>query len=200
MKTHSCIAAGLLLILLLAPSVSSAETGSRPTIKDLDFLLGDWDITLEIYDTHDPERGLLIIEKGTQSCKPELEERGEPQFITCVGEVTAAADSPYQAGRTREFREAISYNRFLGSFERIGQFSNWPSHSQEILQYHAASRTIEIKGQLPVQDGMMERYEDIYTFSEDFTSYERVNKANFSDMPVTVFNITLKGTGTRISK
>ena len=200
MKAIKWKLAALLSMLMMIQPATAQDDAELPTIEELEFLLGEWEITFEIYDTRKPERGALIVEKGTQTCRPELENHGTPQFITCIGRVTAAEDSPYQAGRSREFREAISYNRFLGHFERIGQFSNWPSHSEEAVYFHADTRTIEIKGELPVEDGMMERYEDIYTFSDDYTSYQRVNKANFSDMPVTLYNLTLKGTGKKISR
>ena len=161
----------------------------KPTVRDLDFLLGTWDITFEIYDTHNPERGILFKERGVQHCSFDLEQNGEPMFITCRGEVTS------DKGRTRTFQESIRYGTFVNTFERIGIFSNWPGTSEELLYFHSDSRKIEIKGQLKVQDGMLERYEDIYSFNEEYTFYDRRNVANFSDMPVKEFNLTLVGTG-----
>ncbi len=188
----------VLLFITLTHPVIAADQSTEPKIEDLNFLLGTWEITFEIYDTHQPERGVLFTEVGTQHCEADLLHRGAPAFITCTGKVTATEDSQVLAGRTREFRESIRFNRFIGALERIGQFSNWPTHSEEVVLFHPAKRTIEFKGELVVQDSLLERYEDIYQFNENYTAYERTNVANFSDMPVTVFNLTLKGTGKKI--
>ncbi|MDX1460950.1 MAG: hypothetical protein R3348_07830, partial [Xanthomonadales bacterium] len=131
---------------LFLGSTVLADEASPPSISELDFLLGTWEISFEIHDTHNPDRGVIIIEKGTQTCEKDLLYRGEPIFITCVGRVTATEDSPIAAGRTREFREAIRYNRFLGAFERIGQFSNWPAHAEEIVFYHPDTHSLELRG------------------------------------------------------
>ena len=185
-----------LAFVLLPAQADSAD--ERPSIKDLDFLVGTWQIRFEIHDTHQPERGVIIIEEGTQTCRYDLPMNGEPRFIVCEGDVTGTDDSPVLAGRQRTFRESIRYNRFIEGFERIGQFSNWPSHAEERVFFHPESRELELRGRLAVQDGMRERYEDMYTFSEDYRSYQRRNVANFSDMRETEYRLTLSGTGRRI--
>lgn len=183
----------VLLILVLPHAASSQENKNpRPTVQDLDFLVGTWEITFEIYDTHAPEKGVIFTEQGTQTCEYDLPLRGVPMFIVCKGEVTS------DRGRSRSFQESIHYSRFSKTFERIGIFSNWPAHSFEKVFYHQDERMLVLKGELSVQDGMLERYQDIYRFDETYGSYTRRNVANFSDMPVTEFNLTLAGTGKRI--
>lgn len=171
---------------------SNTVQAQIPKIQDLGFLVGTWDITFEIYDTHHPENGVLFIEKGRQVCSYELPNNGEPRFITCKGEVTSSK------GRIRTFSESIRYSRFSQSFERTGIFSNWPATSNEIIIYDPALRKMVIEGELEVENNMLERYEDIYLFSPDLSSYSRKNVANFSDMPITQFNLTLAGTGKKV--
>lgn len=172
-----------------APASAEKQQQPAPSISDLEFLLGDWDITFEIFDTHNPGSQAIFTEKGHQSCRYDLEFNAAPVFISCKGEVTS------DRGRTRSFQESIRYNRFLGAFERIGMYSNWPSHGVEKVYFHPEDRELELRGELTVGDGVVERYEDIYVFSEDFASYTRRNVANFSDMRANEFNLTLTGTG-----
>ncbi|QSE97085.1 hypothetical protein [Fulvivirga lutea] len=180
---------------LLVPAfllITTFSNGQDQKVQDLDFLIGTWEITFDIYDTHHPEKGIIFSEIGRQECYYDLEHNGEPRFITCKGKVAR------EDGRERTFQESIRYGNFSGTFERVGIFSNWPATSEELLFYHEAERRFEIRGELGVQDNMLERYEDIYQFNEDYTSYERKNVANFSNMPVTEYNVTLMGTGKKI--
>lgn len=180
------------VILLFSPVSRAQENNAAPAIQELHFLVGTWEITFEIYDTHVAGGDLLFSEAGTQVCDYDLAHNQVPTFITCKGEVTS------DRGRTRTFRESIRYSRFINAFERIGVFSNWPEHAVETVYFHPDRRTLELRGVLGVENGMTERYEDIYIFNRTYTSYSRRNVANFSDMPVTEFNLTLAGTATKI--
>lgn len=183
----------ILAALFFSSDACSEEEGSsHSTVQDLSFLIGTWEITFEIYDTYTPGKRPVFTEKGTQTCEFDLGQDGIPMFVTCRGEVTS------DHGRTRTFQESIRYGNFACAFERVGLFSNWPATSLETLYHDPAKRTLEIRGKLDVQDGMLERYEDIYQFDETCSSYVRRNVANFSDMPVTEFNLTLAGTGKKI--
>lgn len=167
-----------------------------PTVQDLDFLIGKWEITFELFDTHNPTEEPLRTEKGWQVCEFDLEYNGVPMFIICKGEVEV--DSGTRVGRKRQFQESIRYGRFSNSFERIGIFSNWPATSAETLSYDSITRKLVIRDNLNVQNNMLERYVDTYQFNEDYSSYKRSNIANFSDMPITEYNLTLRGTGKKI--
>ena len=180
------------IILLFSPFGHTQESSAPPTIQDLDFLVGTWEITFDIFDTHAPGNDPLFSEAGTQICAYDLVHNQTPTFITCRGEVTS------NRGRTRSFQESIHYNQFINAFERIGIFSNWPEHAVETVYFHPGNQSLELRGILNVEDGMVERYEDIYSFDKTYTSYSRRNVANFSDMPVTEFNLTLTGTGRKL--
>ena len=65
--------------------------------------------------------------------------------------------------------------------------------------FHPETRTLELRGELDVQNHVLERYEDFYRFNEDFSSFAREQIGNFSDMPVSTFNLTLKGSGKKIN-
>ncbi len=183
-----------ILTSLQALAQDTPET--RPTVQDLDFYIGTWEISFQIFDTHNPNQEALFTEKGTQICEYDLSYRGVPQFIICKGELVC--DSGRYVGRTRSFQEAIRYGRFENSYERVGIYSNWPATGQELLWYDSAEARFVIKGELKVQDHMLERYEDVYQFNEDYTTYTRSNVANFSDMPITEYNLTLTGTGRKV--
>lgn len=166
-----------------------------PSVQDLRFLEGKWEITFEIYDTHIPDSKPIFTEIGMQECAFELLYNDVPMYLTCEGElVINETDHAHSKGlgRKREIMETIRYSKFAKSFERVGLYSNWPSTGIETLAYDSAKRMIIIRGQLNVQDNMLERYVDTYRFNEDFTVAERVNIANFSDMPINEYGLTLK--------
>lgn len=187
----------LLITILTSISLLAQDTPeTRPTVQDLDFYVGTWEITFQIYDTHNPGQEALFTEKGTQVCEYDLSYRGVPQYIICKGQVVC--DSRRYEGRTRSFQEAIRYGQFEDTYERVGIYSNWPATGLELLRYDSANARFIIKGELKVQDHMLERYEDIYQFNEDYSVYNRRNVANFSDMPITEYNLTLTGTGRKV--
>ncbi len=189
-------ACGLILLLALIDSVY-AQKNDAPKVQDLDFLLGKWEIAFEIYDTHNPGSEPIFSEKGWQVCGYELKLNDVPMFLTCEGELiidSTDAKRKKHLGRKREILETIRYSKFENSFERIGLYSNWPATGLEILHYDSAKRQIVIRGELNVQDNMLERYVDTYQFNEDYTYAERTNIANFSDMPITKYGLTLKAT------
>ncbi|MEP1094684.1 MAG: hypothetical protein ABJG78_06210 [Cyclobacteriaceae bacterium] len=184
-----------LSFMTLSATSQKAEE-KTPTVQDLDFLIGKWEITFEFYDTHDTTRGVYFTEEGFQICEYDLAYNGTPRYIVCQGELKAHGGK--FEGRTREIYEAIRYGRFENSFERIGLYSNWPATGLEILKYDSAKGQFIIRGQLNVQNNMLERYIDTYQFNEDYTYFDRTNIANFSDMPFTEYNLTLKGTGRKV--
>lgn len=173
----------------------STKAQQIPTVQDLDFLVGEWEIQFEFYDTHKPNTGPIFTEKGSRNCFYEMEYRGVPMYITCEGRlIIDSTDNDHikGMGRTREFRETIRWGRFENSFERIGLYSNWPATGLETLAYDSAKRQFIIRGQLNVQNNMLERYVDTFQFNEEYTYAERTNIANFSDMPIAEYNLTFK--------
>ncbi|SNT20552.1 hypothetical protein SAMN05421640_2847 [Ekhidna lutea] len=190
----------LILILFCAPLLVVSQKPT-PTVQDLDFFTGKWEVTLEIYDTHKPNADPIFVEKGYQVNEYELNYKGIPMFLTSRGylEIVETDEKrKHLMGRTREFQESIRYGNFESSFERIGLYSNWPATGIETMTYDSISRMFIIRGNLNVQNNMLERYVDTYKFNEDYTYFERTNIANFSDMPITEYNLTLKGTGRKV--
>ncbi|MEQ8627559.1 hypothetical protein [Ekhidna sp.] len=188
-------------IILTSHFLIGQVKNDSPSVQDLDFFTGKWEVTLEIYDTHNPNTDPIFVEKGYQVSEYELNYKGIPMFVTTRGylEIVEADEKrKHLMGRTREFQESIRYGKFESSFERIGLYSNWPATGIETMTYDSTSRMFIIRGNLNVQNNMLERYVDTYSFNEDYTYFERTNIANFSDMPITEYNLTLKGTGRKV--
>ncbi|MEQ9593419.1 MAG: hypothetical protein RLN86_12505 [Cyclobacteriaceae bacterium] len=182
------------LFFTLSTSVTfSQNAAERSTLlKELDFLIGTWDVTMEWYDTHKPGSERLFIETGQQTCAYDFYQDGLPMFITCRGEVTS------DRGRRRTIQESIRFGKFSGTYERTGLYSNWPATGKELLYFDSDNHKFVIYGELDVQDNMLERYEDIYKFDDNYSSFTRKNVANFSDMPITQFNLTMIGIGKKV--
>jgi hypothetical protein len=190
----------IIILTLFAVSTSFARNKSNktPTVQDLDFLIGTWDVAFHIYDTHNPGSKPIFTEKGYETYEYALGLNGVPMFIICTGELVRGDGKGKK--RIRQFQESIRYGRFVHSFEQIGLYSNWPGTGLETLEYDSVGRTIISKGQLAVQYGMLERCQDFFQFNDDYsyyehTNYEHTNQANFSDMSVLEFNLTSKSIG-----
>lgn len=190
-----------LAIMLVSLFLNAQEKGEFPTVQNLDFFTGRWEITLEIYDTHKPNTDPIFIERGYQLTEYDLSYKGIPMFLTTKGylEIVETDEKrKHLMGRTREFQESIRYGKFENSFERVGLYSNWPATGIETLVYDSISKMFIIRGQLNVQNNMLERYVDTYQFNDDYTYYDRTNIANFSDMPISEYNLTVRGTGRKV--
>ncbi len=181
-------------VFILTVCIGHSQEIDDPKITDFEFLIGTWEITFDFYDPHKPERGVVFQETGTQECYYDLVLDGIPTYITCKGEVVSSK------GRKRTFQESIRYSRFEGRFIRVGLFSNWPATSQETLSFFPADRKFTIKGRLPYPRNRTELYQDIYLFNESYDTYEREHIANYPEMPLTEFNLALKGTGKKIKE
>ncbi len=181
---------------ILSTSLKAQEkVAQKPTVQDLDFLIGTWDITFTFYDPRNPARGETFTEMGVKTCQYDMELNGVPMFIVCETELIGKAQQEKLNGRKRKATEFIRYGPFVNTFERVELYSNWPATAIEQLDYDSLTNKFVIKGQLAVQDNKLERYEDIFQFNNDYTYYDRKNVANFSDMPTTEFNLVLIGTG-----
>ncbi|MHA7872952.1 MAG: hypothetical protein ACX939_11435, partial [Hyphococcus sp.] len=176
------------------PANAQEHNGEAPTIRDLDFLIGVWEIENKVYYHYEPDR-LLFVEKGRQECRYDLLLDEEPQYITCEGQWRVDQDDRQ---RYRETRTSISYNRFMGAFEQIGVYSNWPSHGANRVTFDSETRVMFLEGELEVQDNVIERLQDKRTYNEDLTAYDVVNVANFSNLPITQFNRVYEGKGRKV--
>ncbi len=174
---------------------AQSKDESKPSVQDLDFLIGTWDVSLKWYDTYNPGSEPAFTETGTMTCTYDLNYRGTNKIISCRSELYT--DSGRLKGRDREVLELIRWSRFSNAYERTGIYSNWPATGIEKFQFDREARIFNIEGELGVQDGMLERYSETYQFNEDYNTFSRRNIANFSDMPITEYNLTMTGTGVK---
>ena len=189
MMTRLSLLSTLLTMTFIA--YSQEKKGEDLKVQDLDFLIGKWEISFDLYNAKKPNKGVVSKEKGFQICEYALATNDEPMYIICTGEVTN------EKGRKRTFQESIRYNRFLKSFVRYGLFSHWPEQSRETLSYDPISRTLTITGTLGYSKGRIERYYDTYVFNNELTSYQRTHFTNLSDMPIMEFNKGLTGSANK---
>jgi|GEM_PF-3324499 len=187
------------VVALVGCGVSFAQDTEEPTptIEDLDFLIGDWEIVNHLYYHHEPDR-LLFVEHGKMSCDYDLKLNNEYRYIVCRGDWVVVEGSQ-QVGRKRQTMDAISYNRFLGTLEEIGVYSNWPSHGANRLRLDPEARTVTAEGELLLANNVTERLQTVYSYNEDYTAYTSRNVANFSDLPITQFNRVFEGRATKVS-
>ena len=182
------------IILLLIPLFSAVvHSQNEPSIEDLDFLIGTWEVEFDWYDTYKPGSKPEFSEKGTMVCSYDLDYRGTKKFIFCRYSLDT-----YEGrlkGRYRETLEVIQWSKISNSFEKTGVYSNWPSTGIMTFTFNPSKRAIYLEGKLGVQEGMLERFAETCQFNEDYTAFERRNVANFSDMPITEFNLTMTSKG-----
>lgn len=178
-------------------AANAQETeNTTPNIKDLDFLIGNWEIQNRLYYHHEPDR-LLFVEHGKMTCEYDLKLNGEHQYILCRGDWVVVEGSQ-QVGRERQTLDAISYNRFLGTLEEIGVYSNWPSHGANRLRLDPEARTLTAEGELLLANNVTERLQTVFSYNEDYTEYTSRNVANFSDLPITQFNRVFEGQARKV--
>ncbi len=183
-------------VILLLLSTLFVQSQNKPTIKDLDFLIGTWEVEFDWYDTYKPGLKPEFSEKGTMVCSYDLDYRGTKKFIFC--RYSLDTNEGRLKGRYRETLEMIQWSKLSGSFERTGVFSNWPATGFETFTFNPQTRTIYAEGELGVTDGKLERFAQTIQFNENYTEYQRRNVANFSDMPITEYNLTMTGKGKKV--
>ncbi len=187
---------GLTALVATASPLNATDNEKVPTITDLDFMIGEWEIENRLYYHHEPDR-LLFVERGNMVCDYDLLLNGENKYIVCRGNWTVI-EGTQQVGRTRQTLDAISYNRFLGAFEEIGVYSNWPSHGANKLQFDPDRRTVTIEGELMLSNNIVERLQTTITYNDDYSAYTSRNVANFSDLPITQFNRVFEGRAEKV--
>ena len=184
-------------VISLLLSTLFVQSQNKHTIKDLDFLIGTWEVEFDWYDTHKPGSKPEFSEKGTMVCSYDLDYRGTKKFIFCRSSLDT--NEGRLKGRYRETLAVIQWSKFSNSFEKTGVFSNWPSTGIMTFTFNPLKRTFYLEGKLGVQDGMIERFAETYQFNKDYTEFERRNVANFSDMPITEYNLTMTCKGKKIN-
>lgn len=193
MKRIVCIAASAALLNSFSARAED-KVAAPPSIRDLIFMIGEWEIENRIYDHYESDK-LLFVETGRKECSHDLSLNDEPQYIACATKWRVDHEG---RKRDRETRDFYRYNRFLESIEEIGVYSNWPSHGANRVTFDPVARTLILEGELLLSGGVIERLQTTITYNEDFTAYESRNVANFSDLPVTQFNRVFTGKGRKV--
>ena len=137
------------IILIVVISINSIYSQS---IKDLDFLVGTWEVREDNIDKN-------WWETATRIGKYVLKEN----FIELK------AESIDSNGRKREYRWYFHYNKRAKQFEMTSMFSNWHKVQSDILEWDVKSRTLTIRNNSAVSE-FPKRYGKM-VFSKDFKSY-----------------------------
>lgn len=153
----------LVLSLLLITSVSFSQS-----IKDLEFLIGEWKTREDIKDKNWWEESRRTIQYALDST-----------YI----EVKATANS--SSGKERKYLWYIHYNSKKNQFEMLSMFSNWHKAQFDILIWEPTERKLIIKKDPdPNEEEYHERYGEMI-FDENFMEFvwKGVNKYGDKNNP-----------------
>jgi hypothetical protein len=141
----------------------SVHAQNEPGIKDLDFLIGKWEVRED-----NEEKGWW--EKTVRTCEYALKDN----YIRLE---SFTIDSN---GREREILWFINYNKNNQQFEMVSMFSNWYKTQFDILVWDQENRKLTIRNKPDSEDEYHERFGEI-VFSEDFLSYEWKGENKYGD-------------------
>lgn len=182
--------------IILAPVAAlSQDQGEGPRTGDLGFLIGTWNITAVHYDVSDPEAPGRQ-ETGTKVCRYALESAGEPSYIACENNsiYKGAGDESHEA-----YVEYINYNPYVEAFEKANFFDSFPVKVIERVTFDAATRVVEIRGRVEVENNV-DSYVEYWRFNEDHSAFDREAMITRSSMPLTEYRPILSGKGVRASE
>ena len=148
------------ICLVLITYSTQAQT---PSIHDLDFLIGTWQVREDIADKNWWEKTTRIGHYTLDSTFIELE-----------------AESISSTGKERTYRWFIHYNSRLEQFEMISMFSNWHKVQKDILEWDAENRKLTIRHGDTDPNEYHERFGEM-TFAEDFSEYEWKGENKYGD-------------------
>lgn len=106
-----------LLALSLITFLFQIKPVQSQSIKDLDFLIGAWEITETIY----PGRPKEYQEKGTRTCSYYLDN----SFIKCESKTTVSS-----SGKVRTYAYYINYDKKEECFRATNFANDFPKHGQ----------------------------------------------------------------------
>jgi hypothetical protein len=117
LRRHRRALACVFLIPVLAGAARAwAEEPRTPGLRDLDFLIGRW----EVDETILPGQVREYRERGSRECRYELGEA----FIRCESETTIST-----SGKKRHYAYLISYDDDSGCFWATAVASDFPRHA-----------------------------------------------------------------------
>lgn len=113
------------LTILVCVMLTSARLAAQDkSIKDLDILIGTWDVEEKQVDGS-------FTEKGVRTCAYVMHD----SYIQCETIATSG-------GKERSYRFLINYNKQTKQFEMISIFSNWPAKESDILSVNGNEITL----------------------------------------------------------
>ncbi len=167
----------LLFVLILTP-VQSQQTNKKTTIKDLDFLIGIWEVREDNIEKAWWEKSTRVgayILRGT------------------VIELKTTAIS--SSGKERTYLWLIQYNKKTEQFEMVSIYSNWHIMLFDILHWDLEQRTLTIRNNKQRSTNeYSERFGKI-VFEEDYNAYTWKGKNKYGDPnKPSIWNYIEKGT------
>ena len=149
----------LATILVIVISMNSIYSQS---IKDLDFLIGTWQVREDNTD------------KGWWETSTRV-----GKYVLKGNFIELKAESIDSNGRKREYAWYFHYNKKAKQFEMTSMFSNWYKVQSDILEWDAKTRTLTIRNK-PEGAEYHERLGKM-VFSKDFKSYVWKGENKYGD-------------------
>ena len=134
----------LLTLMLISSSLLWAQEGSTRSTQDLDFLLGEWEVTRIYSPDTDKERSM----KGRLVCKESL----DGKFINCRYEME-------RPGKIRGVDEVyFNYNQIYELYESMWLSSTWPIKvlMQGTLNQGDENIILETEAEFLIENDVME--------------------------------------------
>ncbi|MCE7995557.1 MAG: hypothetical protein HEP71_26500 [Roseivirga sp.] len=117
--------------LSIALICSGFEHGYGQSIRDLDFLIGTWQVEETLYPGTDKE----YKEKGMRTCEYYLGD----SFIKCEAETTVS-----KTGKNRMYVYLINYNKWGEYYQAINFSNDYPAYSHQQWYLDADKKEIRI--------------------------------------------------------
>lgn len=144
----------LFIPLALIGIIVSGQDSDTPTIKDLGFLIGKWEVREDNEEQTWWEESIRV---GTYVL--------DSTYIELKASATSKGD------KQRTYLWLIHFNSKAQQFEMISMFSNWPKIQFDTLSWDADRRKLTIQnGGDPNSDDYHDRFGEIL-FDEDFNGY-----------------------------
>lgn len=132
------------------------------SIKDLDFLIGTWEVREDIEDKGWWEKAIRV-----------------GKYVLKGNFIELKANSIDSNGKEREYSWFINYNKKTKQFEMTSMFSNWYKVQSDILEWNAKKRTLTIRNK-PMGGEFHERLGKMI-FDKNFKSYVWKGENKYGD-------------------
>ncbi|MEQ8906250.1 hypothetical protein [Ekhidna sp.] len=151
-------------LIALTGMVTAQENTNSPSIRDLDFLIGTWEVR---EDNEEKEWWEESIRKGS--------------YILDSTYIELSAIAISSSGKERTYLWLIHYNAKDQQFEMLSMFSNWYKMQFDVLNWDKAKRTLTIEsGGDPGSNEYHERFGEM-VFNENYNGYIWKGKNKYGD-------------------